>query len=122
MSMRDELLTALGLGLVQGITEFLPISSDGHLALFALLFELRDASLATTVLLHLGTLLATLLIFRADLLQMAKATLQHAASPRALLASAEGKLLAAIVVASVPTAVIGLLLEDRVEALSRQPW
>ena len=122
MSMRDDLLTALGLGLVQGITEFLPISSDGHLALFALLMELRDASLATTVLLHLGTLLATLLIFRADLLQMAKAVLTHAAHPSALFASDEGKLLAAIVVASVPTAVIGLLLEKRVEALSRIPW
>ena len=122
MSVRDELLMALGLGLVQGITEFLPISSDGHLALFALLFELRDASLATTVLLHLGTLLATLLIFRADLLQLLRAVLSQAGRPRALLASDEGKMLVAIVVASVPTAVIGLLLEPRVESLSRRPW
>jgi undecaprenyl-diphosphatase len=122
MSMRDELSTALGLGLVQGITEFLPISSDGHLALFALLFELREASLATTVLLHVGTLLATLLVFRADLLQMAKTLLANAANPRELFASDDGKLLAAIVVASVPTAAIGLLLEERIEALSRQPW
>ena len=120
--MRDELLMALGLGLVQGITEFLPISSDGHLALFALLFEVHDASLATTVLLHLGTLLATLLIFRGDLLQLLRVTVTNAGQPRAFFASDEGKLLSAIVVASVPTAVIGLLLEPRVEALSRVPW
>lgn len=122
MSVRDELLTALGLGLVQGITEFLPISSDGHLALFALLFEVPSASLALTVLLHVGTLLATFVIFRHDLLQLAMAVLRNLTRPRALLESDEGKLLAAIVVASVPTAVIGLLLEQRVEALSQRPW
>jgi undecaprenyl-diphosphatase len=116
------LATALGLGVVQGITEFLPISSDGHLAVFGLLFEVPEASLATTVMLHVGTLLATLIMFRTDLAQLATRTLSHGLAPRALLATAEGRLLARIVVASVPTAVIGLLMKDAVEPLSHMRW
>ena len=117
-----DLLHALGLGVVQGVTEFLPISSDGHLALYGLLFQVPESSLATTVTLHLGTLLATLLVFRAELSAMAKRALASLAAPRTLVDSSEGRLLVRIVLASVPTAVIGLLLEKRVEALSRVPW
>lgn len=119
---QHDLLTAIGLGVVQGVTEFLPISSDGHLALFGLLFEVPEASLVTTVTLHLGTLLATLLVFRADLGQLLRSAWSSLSTPKALLQVPEGKLLACIVVASLPTAVIGLLLEDAVEPLSRSPW
>jgi undecaprenyl-diphosphatase len=117
-----ELATAVGLGIVQGVTEFLPISSDGHLALFGLLFEVPEASLTTTVLLHVGTLLATLFVFRADLLHLARHVLGSLSTPQMLLQTQEGKLLTCIVVASIPTAVIGLLLRDVVEPLSLEPW
>ena len=123
--MADGLMTAIGLGVVQGVTEFLPISSDGHLALFALAFHVREASLATTVTLHLGTLLATLLVFRAELRQLAVTLLGGGGGGGGLparLASPEGKLLVRLIAASVPTAAIGLALEHTVEPLSALPW
>ena len=52
------------LGALQGITEFLPISSDGHLALAELLFHLDEGGLTFNVMLHAGTLLATLFVLR----------------------------------------------------------
>lgn len=119
---RDELLTALGLGVTQGVTEFLPISSDGHLAVLGLLFDLREASLATTVMLHVGTLLATLLVFRADVTRLLARLLACLTAPRQLFDTADGRLLLRIIVASLPTAAIGLFLEDSVEPLSKLPW
>ena len=110
------------LGVVQGITEFLPISSDGHLATAAMLFTVPNASLALTVLLHVGTLLATALVFRVDLANMVRVGLEQLRSPRQLLQTPEGQLIANILAASIPTAVIGLLLESRVESLSRVRW
>ena len=52
------------LGAVQGVTEFLPISSDGHLALVEMLFKIDEGSLTFNVMLHAGTLLATALMMR----------------------------------------------------------
>src|SRR5689334_1802715 len=115
-------LVALGMGALQGVTEFLPISSDGHLATFAFLVDVPEMSLALVLLLHAGTLLATLLVFRQDLLQLLKVTLAHLAKPKLLLETREGKELLALFCACVPTAVIGLLLEERVEALAATPW
>ena len=60
-------LTAALLGLVQGITEFLPISSSGHLALLQNIFHIEEADMFFDVLLHLGTLLAVILAYRRDI-------------------------------------------------------
>ncbi|MBN2841501.1 MAG: undecaprenyl-diphosphate phosphatase, partial [Sedimentisphaerales bacterium] len=64
------MLTYIAQGLVQGLTEFLPVSSSGHLALMQYFFKFEDAdaNLLTTVALHFGTLLAVVYYFRADLL------------------------------------------------------
>ena len=56
---------AVLLGTIQGLTEFLPVSSDGHLALAQILFGVSGSHLTLTVMLHAGTLLATLLVLRA---------------------------------------------------------
>ncbi len=122
MADSENAAVALGMGVLQGITEFLPISSDGHLATAAMLFTVPNASLALTVLLHVGTLLATALVFRPDLAAIARTSLAQVRTPRALLDTPEGRLLLNIVVASVPTAVIGLALESRVESLSQTRW
>ncbi len=60
-------LTAMLLGLVQGITEFLPVSSSGHLALLHNIFQIEEADLFFDVLLHLGTLLAVFIVYHRDI-------------------------------------------------------
>lgn len=63
---------AFFLAIVQGITEFLPISSSGHLALFQKLFQLKGQLVIFDVLLHLGTLLAILFFFRKEIISLVK--------------------------------------------------
>lgn len=112
---------AILLGLVQGLTEFLPVSSDGHLALAAFLFGVFDMPLSFVVVLHIGTLVATLLVFRSDVLAMLASLKGLTNGPKTWLSSADGALVSRIVVASIPTAVIGLLLNDAVEEWSHDP-
>jgi undecaprenyl-diphosphatase len=61
---------AIILGIVQGITEFLPVSSSGHLAIIEHFFSLQDATLTFDIMLHLGTLVAVILFFRKQLLSL----------------------------------------------------
>lgn len=115
--------TAAVLGAVQGATEFLPVSSSGHVALGAMLFGIsEDMPLAMVVLLHFGTLIATIALFRGDIAALTASTVRGLRAPKAWLAEDDGKLVAGVVVASIPTAAMGLLLEERVEAFSRVPW
>jgi undecaprenyl-diphosphatase len=109
------------LGLVQGLTEFLPVSSDGHLALAAFLVGVFDMPLSFVVVLHIGTLIATLLVFRSDVGAMLRSLGHVASGPKEWLATPSGALVSRILVASVPTAVIGLLLDDAVEEWSHDP-
>ena len=103
-------LQAALLGIIQGLTEFLPISSSAHLILARALFgwEAGDFGLAFDVVCHLGTLLAVLVYFRRDIFAMA------AAAPAA--ARGEGgdaaRLLRAIAVGTVPIVIVGLFLAD----------
>lgn len=109
------------LGAVQGLTEFLPISSDGHLALTEALLGIQEDNLALSVTLHVGTLLATLVFFRTAvkrLLLQVGPLLRALFRDRGSVASLD---LGLVVVASLPTAVIGLLLRDAVEAWTRSP-
>ncbi len=114
-------MTALALGAVQGVTEFLPISSDGHLAVAAWLFGVRDMPLSWVVLLHAGTLIATFIVFGQDivnaLLDLGRRAQGAAASDRGSV-----KLVTAILVATLPTGIIGLALHDRVESWAHVPW
>jgi len=74
----DIVLQALVMGIVQGLTEFLPVSSSGHLIIVPYLLGWDDAfitSLAFSVMLHLGTLVALLVYFRADWLRLVPAGL-----------------------------------------------
>lgn len=119
-----ELLRAAILGIVQGLTEFIPVSSSGHLILVPALFGWKDQGLAFDVGLHLGTLLALLAYFWRDWLTMMRRTLVDAGRYRTEVAgySQESKLLFALVVGSIPVAVVGLLFGDWIEENVRQAW
>lgn len=110
------ILHAIVLGITQGLSEFLPISSSGHLRLVPWVFGWDDfagqASLEKTfdVALHLGTLVAALAYFRVDLLRYARAGLS-AAGRR----TDDGRLAGLLVVATVPAAITGALLADPIE-------
>lgn len=109
------------LGLLQGLTEFLPVSSSGHIAIGELLFGLNDAPLALSVLLHGGTLLATLIVFRRDVAELLRQTVRGLREPKAFIVTDNGRLALGIFLASVPTAAIGLALKDGVEAWTHVP-
>ncbi|MEO0326588.1 MAG: undecaprenyl-diphosphate phosphatase, partial [Myxococcota bacterium] len=111
---------ALVLGVLQGLTEFLPVSSSGHVALGALLFGLRDAPLSLEVVLHLGTLAATLVVFGRDALRLAAAALRALGDAEAR-KSEDARMALAVVVGTLPTVVIGLGMKDAVEAWKHLP-
>ncbi len=119
--MTSPFLEAALLGILQGITEFLPVSSDGHLALAGMLFHVTGAGLALNVTLHLGTLLATAVVLRERLAIAFVGGLRALRSPRLFHTTPGGQDALVVLVASLPTAVIGLALRDHVEALTSSP-
>ena len=122
-------IEALVLGVVQGITEFLPISSDGHLALFQHVFASRRGavvdggeSLFFNVMLHLGTLAAILLYYRATARDVVQSTFDKG-KPAPVYTRAtlfKGAFLAGV--ATLPAVVVGLTMKDWVESATANPW
>lgn len=113
------LLHALVLGLVQGLTEFLPISSSGHLLIVPWLFGWNDfdhvsIEKAFDVALHLGTLIAVVAYFRADLKVLVRDGIT-AALDRSKPPTREGRMAWLIVLASVPAALVGALFGDVID-------
>jgi undecaprenyl-diphosphatase len=109
-----DLLQSLTLGFIQGTTEWLPISSTGHLRLAEHFFSLSVPTLYD-VLLHLGTLLVTLIFFRKEIINILKALVHRNFS------SADGKLIVPIILGSIPTAIIAFLWGDQLDALNSLP-
>jgi undecaprenyl-diphosphatase len=112
-------LQALVLGVVQGATEFLPISSSGHLLVVPYLLGWDEHPLAFDVALHIGTLLAVLIYFRRDWFELLRATLQDLARHRARLRdwSTQGRLTLLIALGTIPAVVVGVLIGPFEDAL-----
>lgn len=100
-----EVLYSFLLGLIQGLTEFLPISSTGHLYLGRKLFGLEEAGLFLDTMLHFGTLLAVIIAFWEDILSIIRRPFQ--------------RLTLLIVVGTIPTGIIGLAFRDTFEHLAQ---
>jgi undecaprenyl-diphosphatase len=118
----DTLFQALVMGVVQGLTEFLPISSSGHLIIVPWLLGWTDpfiTSLAFTVMIHLGTLAALLIYFARDWLRLVPAGLATIRD-RSFGADPDRKLAWLLVVATIPAAIVGFLLNDFIEERFRQ--
>jgi undecaprenyl-diphosphatase len=107
-------LQAAILGLVQGLGEFLPISSSAHLVLIPWLFKWNDPGLTFDIALHIGTLIAVAIYFWKDWLRLITKGLTDARSR-------EGQLFWYIVAATIPGALVGFLLEKKAETIFREP-
>ena len=104
-------LQALLLGLIQGLTEFLPISSSGHLEIGHVLFGVEgESSLLFDVVLHGATVLSTLVIFRKDIFELLKGLFQFKWND-------ETQYVAKLIVSAIPVGIAGVLFEEQIESL-----
>ncbi|MGI8617698.1 MAG: undecaprenyl-diphosphatase UppP [Gemmatimonadaceae bacterium] len=113
------ILQALILGVIQGFTELLPISSSAHLALTPWLLGWPDHGLAFDVALHLGTLIAIVAYFHDEWKRLIAAAISLVRKRRA--ETPEEKRVVFLVLATIPAGIAGLLLEDAAETIFRSP-
>ena len=113
-------IQAAVLGLVQGLTEFMPVSSSAHLIIIPWLFHWSEPGLAFDVALHLGTLASLLWYFRSDWKRLARAAV-ISIKERKIGADSDRRLAWFLVIATVPGIIIGWLAESRIEELFHQP-
>lgn len=107
-----DIIEAIILGIIQGLTEFLPVSSSGHLELAKVILgdtSVPEESLTFTVVLHFATALSTLVIFRKEVAQIIKGLLQFKWND-------EFKFSLKIVISMVPAVFVGLLFEEQLES------
>jgi len=113
-----ELIKAIILGLVQGLSEFLPISSSGHLVIFAEILNFHEEGIAFEVFVHFGTLLSVLLAFRKEIIKMIKAPFAIWINK-----STDPELKEFlnwdyyVIIATIPAVIIGFTLKDPIEEL-----
>lgn len=132
-----SLLEAVFMGLIQGITEFLPVSSSGHLALFQIAFDLDEVGLLFDCLLHLGTLIAVFAVYYKDIWKMICAgfaiigdffanvgvAFAHLSGKkeqpyRRVICNSYRKFVMLVIVSTIPTGMIGIVASDIVEYAS----
>ena len=116
-----SLLESIVLGLLQGFTEFLPISSSAHLLIFPALFGWDDPGAAFTAVTQLGTETAVLIYFRRELWSIGTTWLGSLRDP-ALRARPEARIGWFIVVATIPIVILGLVFESQIENGARNLW
>jgi len=110
------------LGLVQGITEFLPVSSSGHLVLVERLLNVKRGDLVFEVMVHVGTLVAVIIFFRTKLIEIALAvTRPLSRKDRSQADLANLKLGWFLVLGTIPAAIFGILFKDLIEAAFASP-
>lgn len=110
------LIQAIVLGVFQGIAEFLPISSSGHLVLLQQFFGIKEGNLFFTEMLHFGTLLSIVIVYFNDIIKIIieffKMLIAGIKNKRIRIANGYQKLGLLIIIGSIPTAIIGLAFED----------
>ena len=106
------------LAIIQGLTEFLPISSSAHLILPSAMFGWEDQGLVFDVAVHVGTLLAVMLYFRNDIAQLTLGWVQSLGGKH----STDSKLAWWVILATIPAGLAGLLAADLIETFLRSPY
>ncbi len=108
-----EIIDAIILGIIQGLTEFLPVSSSGHLELGKAILgdqSLAEESLLFTVVLHFATALSTMVVFRKDILELIKGALKFKWNE-------DLQFISKIVLSMIPAIIVGLFFEEQLEQL-----
>jgi undecaprenyl-diphosphatase len=108
-----DIVEAVTLALIQGLTEFLPISSSGHLILTPAFLQWAEQGLGFDIAVHLGTLIAVVVYFRRDLVAMARGLF--------VTDSSDGRMARQLIIASIPLGLVGLFSADFVETTLRTP-
>jgi len=116
-----EYLQATVLGIIQGLTEFLPISSSAHLRIYPDLFGWGDPGAAFTAVIQIGTELAVLIYFRADIWRIATTWLRSLVRAE-LRGTHDARMGWFIIVGSLPIVVLGVLFEDAIDSALRNLW
>lgn len=111
-----SLITAIILGIFQGIAEFLPISSSGHLVILQTIFDADQGDVFLPVMLHLGTLISIVIVFYKDIVAIVVSSFQIVSevfTKKKIILDTESKKLAVmVIVGTIPTGLIGILFED----------
>ncbi|ALJ05848.1 UDP-diphosphatase [Pseudalgibacter alginicilyticus] len=108
-----EIIDAIILGIIQGLTEFLPVSSSGHLELGKAILgdnSVPEESLLFTVVLHFATALSTIVVFRKDILNLTKGALKFEWND-------DLQFISKIAISMIPAVIVGLFFEEQLEAL-----
>ncbi len=113
-----DIIQAIALALLQGLTEFLPISSSAHLILLPIVSGWQDQGLAFDVAVHVGTLTAVVAFYRKDVYQIGLAWLQSITGKGL---SEEGKLAWYVIIGTIPVGLVGILLPDTIKEAMRSP-
>jgi len=116
-----DFFKAVFLGLLQGLTEFLPISSSAHLRIFPELFGWGDPGAAFTAVIQIGTELAVLIYFRKDIWRIGSTWVQSLYKPE-LRGKLDSRMGWYIIVGSLPIVILGVLLKDTIERDFRNLW
>ena len=124
-----EPLQSVMLGLIQGLTEFLPVSSSGHLVLLQNLFGIREPELLFDISLHLGTLLAVFIVFYQEILKIFQTLLRFPALIRSsenlksvFADNEEIRIAALIIIGSIPTGILGILFHKITDQIFGSVW
>ncbi len=107
-------LDAIVLGILQGLTEFLPVSSSGHLVLTQAVLGIKQPGVSFELVLHLGTLLAVLLYFRAKILLLIRSVFDSSMIT-------ERKIIGYLIIGTIPAGIVGVLLDDFFEQAFSNP-
>ncbi|MCD6184452.1 MAG: undecaprenyl-diphosphate phosphatase [Deltaproteobacteria bacterium] len=119
-----EPIQAIILGIIQGLTEFLPVSSSGHLVIFQNIFGLKEGALSFDINVHIGTLLVVLICFRHEILSIilsifrcTNMLIKQKKSIPEIYSDPDFKLAFLIITGSVPTAILGLMFHNIADRL-----
>lgn len=117
-----DILQSFLLGLIQGLTEFLPISSSGHLALGRyILGGETDMGITFEVVVHFGTLCSIVIYYKSEILNLIKAALRFLKSPSTTKDDYEVKTLGFILISMIPAFIVGFTLKDSIEGIFMNP-